>query len=44
MKKTIKAVAAMSLFTAKKAAGEASQWLAYQPREPKTLKKLVSKK
>lgn len=36
-------LAKIALTTAKAAAGSASQWLAYQPKEPNELKQLLKK-
>lgn len=44
MKAVSKLVANAALVTAKQAAGAASQWLLYQPKEPKELKAMVEKK
>jgi len=41
MKKISKLIADIALFAAKSAAGAASQWNTYQPKEPALLKKLV---
>ena len=40
MKKLAKLAAALALKAAKSAAGSASEWNVYQPKEPASLKKL----
>ena len=43
MKLLSKVIAKAALISAKKAAGQASQWYQYQPREPKDLKNMIKK-
>lgn len=43
MKIISKVIAKAALSTAKEAAGKASQWLQYQPKEPAELKKMLKK-
>ena len=43
MKLLSKVIAKAALISAKKAAGQASQWYQYQPREPKELKNMIKK-
>lgn len=41
MRKICKVLAALALYSAKSAAGAASGWNVYQPKEPANLKELV---
>lgn len=41
MRKICKIIAALALYSAKSAAGAASTWNSYQPKEPANLKELI---
>ena len=43
MKAISNLIAKAAMISAKKAAGNASQWLQYQPKEPVELKKMLKK-
>lgn len=43
MKKVSKMLAKMSMKTASKATGKASDWLVFQTKEPKNLSKMIKK-
>ncbi|MCI9448852.1 MAG: cyclic lactone autoinducer peptide [Clostridiales bacterium] len=43
MKKLAEKIAAAAMFAAKSAAGSASEWDVYQPKEPANLKKILKK-